>query len=308
MAELYRKELADHLTSKRFYLIFALLFFVSAASIVTAVPTISENISEGSTFIFLQLFTTSNGTVYSFATFIAYLAPLAGIALGFDAINNERAQGTLNRLSSQPIYRDSIINAKFLAGATVIFCIVMFLGLCVSGYGLIMIGVPPSGEEILRTLTFLLVAVVYISFWMALSTVFSVICKHAATAAIAGIAIWLFVSMFMGLIAKGIAEYMYPITGSAGNKNLMDYYGVYLSVCRISPYFLFTEASTTILDPSIRSIGIVTSSQMSGALASPLDFLQSLLLIWPHLVAMIALAIVSFAVAYIKFMRQEIRA
>jgi len=161
---------------------------------------------------------------------------------------------------------------------------------------------------ILRALTFLLLAVVYVSFWMALSTVFSVVFKHAATAAIAGIAIWLFVSMFMGLVASSVAEIMYPISGSYANQNIMDYYSVYLSVSRISPYYLFTEASTTILDPSIRSIGIVTSAQMSGALSAPLDFVQSLLLIWPQLVAMIALAIVSFAVAYVKFMRQEIRA
>ena len=75
---------------------------------------------DSSEFLFLKLFTTSGNSIYSFATFIAFLGPLVGITLGFDAINNERSQGTLNRLAAQPIYRDSIINAKFLAGATVI--------------------------------------------------------------------------------------------------------------------------------------------------------------------------------------------
>ena len=39
-----------------------------------------------------------------------------------------------------------------------------------------------------------------------------------------------------------------------------------------------------------------------------LSLQQSLLLIWPHVVILVALTAVCFAVAYIRFMRQEIRA
>ena len=49
-------------------------------------------------------------------------------------------------------------------------------------------------------------------------------------------------------------------------------------------------------------------SSVSGAIDAPLPFGQSLLLIWPHLVVMIALAAAGFAIAYVSFMRQEIRA
>ena len=211
---------------------------------------------------FLKLFTTGSSFIYSFATFIAFLGPLVGINLGFDAVSNERSLGTLNRLAAQPIYRDSIINAKFLAGTTAIFIIVATLGLYISAVGLLVIGIPPSFEEILWVVAFLLLAVVYICVWLALSIIFSVICKHAATVALA---------------------------------------------C-ISPYYLFSEAASTILNPNVRSIGVVTMNSYSGAVASSLPFSQSLLLIWPHLVVMVALAMVGFAIAYISFMRQEIRA
>jgi len=299
--------MADLLNSKRFLLIFALLFLVSAASVMNAVSNITETITEDTQFVFLKLYTTGSESLYSFATFLAYLGPLAGIALGFDAINNERALGTLNRLSAQPIYRDSIINAKFLAGATAIFSIVMFMGFGVSGYGLIMIGIPPSWEEVARAAAFLLLTVVYISFWLALSTAFSVICRHSATSAIAGIALWLFVTLFMGLITRGIANSLYPVTDNSTLAEQVKNYTAYLQLSRISPYYLFADAATTILDPSVRSVGVVTSAQLSGATSAPLELAQSLLLIWPHLVAMAALAIISFAAAYITFMRQEIR-
>ena len=55
-------------------------------------------------------------------------------------------------------------------------------------------------------------------------------------------------------------------------------------------------------------IGVITMSQLSGAVAGYLPFGQSLLLVWPHLVCMVALTAVCFAVSYIGFMRQEIRA
>lgn len=303
---LYYKELADHLNSNRFFLIFGLLLLTTTASMVGAMGNLSS--SSSTEFLFLQLFTTGGNSIYSFATFIAFLGPLAGITLGFDAVNNERSQGTLNRLAAQPIYRDSIINAKFLAGVSIIVMIVTTLGLYISAVGLIKLGIHPSGEEVLRIIAFLLLCAVYMSVWLAVAIIFSVISKHGATAALACISIWLFLSLFMSLVASGIANALYPLDGIQGVYNMASNYELDLALNRISPYYLFSEAATTILNPNVRSIGVVTMSSYSGAVASSLPFGQSLLLIWPHLVVMIALALAGFAVAYISFMRQEIRA
>lgn len=90
MAALYRKELAHHLNSKRFFLIFGLLLAVSTANLAGAVSNLSSEVSQSSQFVFLKLFTTGSGSSYFFATFIAFLGPLAGITLGFDAVNSER--------------------------------------------------------------------------------------------------------------------------------------------------------------------------------------------------------------------------
>ena len=307
LGALYRKELADHLNSKRCFLIFLLLLVTASASLGGAVSTLSDS-TESTEFLFLALFTTSGSSIYSFATFMAFLGPLVGITLGFDAVGSERSQGTLNRLAAQPIYRDSIINAKFLAGATVISLLVTALGLFLCGAGLLIIGVPPGPEEVLRILAFLVLSAVYISFWLALSIIFSVVCRHGATAALAGISIWLFLSLFMSLVASGIANALFPMEGIEGFGNILKNYQLALALNRISPYYLFSEAATTILNPGVRSIGVVTMSSYSGAVSSSLSFGQSLLLIWPHLVVMVALVIAGFSIAYINFMRQEIRA
>ena len=304
---LYRKEMGDNIHSRRFLLILALVVLAGFASLYGALSNISSAASGGE-FIFLKLFTTSGSSIPSFVSFIAILGPFVGLALGFDAINGERNSGTLNRLLSQPIYRDSVINGKFLAGAVTIFIMVLAMGGLVSAIGLLAIGIPPSLEEVGRILVFLLFTGVYICFWLGLSILFSVVCRHAATSALAVIACWLFFTIFMSLLAGIIAAALYPLDGYLALFNTVDNYKVTMYLNRISPYYLYAEAVTTILNPGVRSIGLVTTSQLEGAVAGYLPFGQSLLLVWPHLVAMLALTLAAFTISYLKFMNQEIRA
>ena len=132
-------------------------------SLYTALSNIGEAVKQGSTddnFLFLKLFTAADGALPSFAVFIGFLGPLLGIALGFDAINTEQNKGTLSRLLSQPIYRDYILNAKWIAALFVIGIMLFALGFLVMGFGLIFIGIPPTAEEFSRIVVFLLLSMV----------------------------------------------------------------------------------------------------------------------------------------------------
>ena len=82
---LYQKELADHFRSARYKLLFALLTLISLASLFGAFDGLMS--AQTSEYIFLSMYTTSGNSIPSFASFLAYLAPLVGLALGFDAIN-----------------------------------------------------------------------------------------------------------------------------------------------------------------------------------------------------------------------------
>ncbi len=242
-------------------------------------------------------------------SFIALLGPIIGLALGFDAVNSERAGGTLNRLVSQPIYRDSIIIGKFLAGTAVIAAIIYTMGIAIGAVGVIVAGVKPSGEEVWRILVFLTFTVVYVAFWLALSIWFSVVCRHAATSALASIALWVFFAIFMSLVSSIIANAVYPV-GDDYHAMINSYnnYTLNLSLNRISPYYLYSEAVSTIMNPTVRSVNIVTMDQLVGAVSGYLSLGQSLLLVWPHLTGLAALMLIAFGGSYIGFMRQEVRA
>ncbi len=314
---LYRKEMADHVNGKRFIIILLIVIAMTIASVYGAVTGINSAIKNAatdrqasfdSTFMFLKLYTTGGSSIPSYMSLIALIGPFIGLILGFDAINAEKNNGTLNRLVSQPIYRDSIIIGKFLASATLIMIMVLSTGIAVGCAGFLASGIKPGGEEIIRVLLYLFYTIVYICFWLAMAMLFSVFTRHAATSALASIALWLFFAIFMSLLAGIAANAVYPVnTEYQQAVNSLNNYNLNLNLNRISPYYLYSEASSVLMNPSARAINAVTVSQLAGALSSYLSLGQSILLVWPHLVGLLALTFAAFTISYIGFMRQEIR-
>jgi ABC-2 type transport system permease protein len=309
MGVLYRKELVDHFRSKRFLIILTLITVVGLASIYSAGMGIRQAVSQDKNhFVFLRLFTSSGGNLPSFVAFLSFLGPLVGLALGFDIMNSERTKGTLSRLLAQPIHRDTVVNSKFLAGVSIIAVMIFSLGFAVGGLGLIMIGIPPTHEELMRILIYLLFTVVYMSLWLAVSLLFSLIFRQAATSALAGIALWLFVSVFVSLLAGLVADALFPVDDHASLYTVLQNQSWKQNISRISPTQLYNEVMITILNPGVRTLGPITTDQLEGAIAGALPLGQSLLLVWPHLVTLMAVTMICFAVSYVYFIRQEIRA
>jgi ABC-2 type transport system permease protein len=303
------KEISDTVKSWRFIIMICLLALTCMGSLYTALNNFSSSINpnepEGS-FFFLKLFTISDGTLPPFIVFISFLGPLLGISLGFDSINAEQNKGTLSRIMSQPIYRDFILNAKFIAALIVLSVLFFALGFLVLGFGLIFIGIPPTAEEFLRIIVFSVVSIVYAAFWLNLSILFSVKFRQASTSALAGISIWLFFSVFYNMIVNLIAKGISPARFVSENQ-VVYFQKIVQNIMRFNPGQLFDDATTTLLIPSVRSLGPLTMEQMSGAIPSPLPLGQSLMLVWPQVTALVAGTIVFFAIAYTLFMRREIR-
>ena len=306
---LYRKELADHFRSKRFLIVLLLIAVTGIASVYSASLGIGEAVmEEGNDFVFLKLFSSSGEALPSFAAFISFLGPLVGLSLGFDAINGEKTRGTLSRVLAQPIHRDAVVNGKFLAGVTEMSIMTVALVLAVGGLGIILTGIPPSLEEVIRLLLFIVITIIYMSLWLCLSLLFSLLFRQTATSALAGIAVWLFFAIFMGLLAGLIANAIVPIDESSPATLILKNQHLQQNISRISPSILYDEATATILNPAIRVLGPILVTQAEGAIPGTLPLGQSVLLVWPHITSLIAATMICFALSYIVFMRQEIRA
>lgn len=300
------KEIADHLRSWRFIILMLIIVLTCMGSLYTALTTIGTTVKSNNLFLFLRLFTASDGTLPSFIVFISFLGPLLGIALGFDAISSEQNKGTLSRILSQPVYRDYLLNAKFIAALIVVSILLFTLGFLVMGFGLIAIGIPPTADEFLRMISYLLVSVMYIAFWLNLSIFFSICFKQAATSALAGISIWLFFSVFYNMIMNIVGKSLSPHPW-ATEAQVIAFQKFMLNLLRISPIELYNEVTNTLLIPSLRSLGPLSMEQVQGAISSPLSIGQSLLVSWPQLTGLIAITLLCFGLSYLLFMRREVR-
>lgn len=306
----YRKELSDHFSSNRFLILLGLIYVAGLSSTYVAVSNIRDVASALDEHVFLYLFTTGGDVLPSFLTFISFFIPIIGIVFGFDAINSERNSGNLSRLLSQPIYRDSVINGKFLAGITTLAIIISSIVFIIAGIGLFSIGVPPSSEDILRLFFFIMICVVYGGLWMGLSILFSVTMNRTAASILTAIAIWIFIMFFLPIIANAIANATVPLDGATMAEQIRNY-TIENSILRVSPSTLFSESVLILLLPSTGHLQLslvsLATTDVSSMIINPLSLSQSLLQVWPQLVAIVALAIICFAASYIVFMRQEIR-
>jgi ABC-2 type transport system permease protein len=301
------KDMADHLTSARMRIMEVLILITAGGTVFIALQNLRQATNKDQ-FLFLKLFTTSQDPIPAFIGFLSFLVPLLAITLAFDSINGEFNQGTLSRVLSQPIYRDALLFGKFLAGLFTLAVVMTAIWLLIIGLGIIGLGIPPSGEEVARILVFLLATILYGGVWLALALVFSTIFRQSATAAMASIAIWLFFMIFWNIVVNLVSQLMQP-TAATTVDQYMNAVEVVHNIARISPNTLYVEATVGLLSPAVRSFGLVLPSQLQGALiGTPLPFGQSLLLIWPHLTGLFAITTALFAIAYITFQRQEIRA
>jgi len=302
------KELREYFQSKRIYVIFILILLIGIIGTYSALDGFGGSTgSEGSTTLFLSIFSNTNGNLPSFASLLSFLLPLIGITLGFDSVNGERLRGTLSRLLAQPIYRDTIIIAKFIAGMEILTLMIVALFGMVSGMSILILGIPPTADELGRLIVYMLITVIFASIWFAFSLGMSVFFKQATVSALAGIALWIFATFFMNMLIQGIVDAVYPVKSTMDTMQLVKNQKLLINLLMCSPLSLYSNSISAILNPEVRSLGLVFYEQLEGAIAGKLPLSESIMVIFPYLLLMLGFIFVLFILAYMKFIRQEVR-
>jgi ABC-2 type transport system permease protein len=312
-----RKEFADHVSSARF---FVLLVVLGAAAVVPlyfasdAIKAVASEVTDTrDAFLALFLITPSNTPIPNVFNFVGIVAPLLGVAFAFDAINSERTDGTLPRLLSQPIHRDDVVNGKFAAGLAAISLVLLAVVVVISGFGIVRLGIVPTADEAIRVLAWYGFTILWVSLWLAFGLLLSVVVHRAATAALIGFGIWLLIAIFGQLIVSLVAGIVAPVASATSLQEALSLSALSTTITRLLPLTLYQEGSSVLLNPTVTTVVTPTTvgqwtqwqQQASGQY---LSFDQSMLLIWPHIVALVALTAICFAAGYVWFMRQEVRA
>lgn len=319
MRALIRKELADHFGALRLALFAAFIFMTALAGAYLAGRNLKNLLAEGlgqllDGRVFLSLFSAPAAGLPIFSL-LAVLGPLWAIALSFDAVNRERAQGTLSKLLSQPLSRLELIVGKYLAGLLTIALVSGALFLIICGLGLVL-GLTPDGQEVPRLAVFWLATVLYLGFWLAAALLMSILFKSAAVSALASGALWLLLIFALAFIAGGKASGAVPpepLSPSARAEALAREESL-RRLSLASPVSIYDEAASFLLDPGRRSLSRsrqkldpAVNHRYTGRFQGGLDFGQSFILLFPHLAALMAWTTLALALSAISFNRQEIR-
>jgi ABC-2 type transport system permease protein len=334
------RELFDHLTSARMLVLELLVVLFGAAVVYFAAEQIRNTTAEDP-FLFLRLFAPPGQSLLSFVLVLSILVPLMSIGLGFDSVNGEYNRRTMSRILAQPIYRDALLFGKFLAGLGTLSICLVTLWLLVIGFGLIRLGIPPSGEEIGRLTVFLLVTIAYAGVWLALAMLLSIVVRSTATAALIALGVWLFLALlwlalamllsivvrstataalialgvwlFLALLWPALAQMIGEVISPSDIRFAQlglptpDTLAWQQGLSRLSPGTLYGEAIVAMLNPDAQSMTTLLA-QFQGRIAAPLPLKESILQAWPQIVSLIAGTIVLYVIGYISFQRQEVRA
>jgi ABC-2 type transport system permease protein len=311
MKVLIKKEIASHIRSWRFIILMALIILTFGASLFVSFSGLKDTINNAqdpdSAFVYLKLLTSSDNSIPPFHVFLNFLAPLLGIALGFDAINSEHNSGTLTRLVAQPLYRDNLLLAKFFAPLIIVSTMLTALVMLMIGAGIISTGISIELQEIVRIIGFIAVTILYVGFWLSLAIFLSIVFRQGATSAMTAIGVWLFFTIFFPIVVNFVVRPFIPNPNYISEQEYLAWHELILNLMRLSPSQLYTDATTSILMPSVRSLGPVSMEQMIAAIPSPLSFKDSIMIVWPQLTGITARMMICFALSYFVFMRREIR-
>jgi ABC-2 type transport system permease protein len=275
---------------------------------------------------------------------MALLGAILAIAIGFDLITREKERGSLKSLLSHPVYRDEIINGKAVGG---ILALVLAVGIAfIILFGMLLIfSIVPDLDEFWRIVLFGAVTVLCLLTYFSIALMASTVSKDSGRALMYALIIVLALSfavpMLGGMVAESVVgerpeppvepEFQSPIeiheSGKVVrqigpmNKEKEEEWERYSEELKtyndkkwaiqdafdiFSPDGNYGMVAVSLTDPYVTEVhsGSWSSSHTLGDTTS---IQKSLEKIWKNIFALFILPVVFFAIAYIKFMRMDIR-
>ncbi len=250
-------------------------------------------------FVYTQTYATSG--FMNVVQTVAIFFPLLGIALGYDSIVMERKSNSLGVLLTHPVFRDKLIAGKIL-GLSFSALFVVFLSLTlIMAADLLISGKIASFESMLRIYIFGVFTFLYLSIYISLGFLSSVICKSEISSLTFGVIIWINLCFALGSTILMLTSL---ITGVHMFSGAPEYLSTGYKLLHVSPIHYFSELVCGWQDMSYGSFG--WQPEVNGFLDT--DYTLSYLINyykWNILFLLVA-PIFLVMIAYGVFLREDI--
>ena len=263
------------------------------------------------------------------------LGAILAIAIGFNLISGEKESGSLKSLLSHPVFRDTIINGKALGGMGALGFAMLVMTLLSIGI-LMMLGLMPTGDEFVRILVFMGFTLLFMFSFFAIALMCSTVAKNSTRAITYTLVIFIVISFVMPISGSFVGMHLagdmpeYPgmarqeINESEGGvseeeqeriqEEFQEWWDKVIGVQEMfsigDPKSNFEKVSSAVLNPGLQlssvSFGSSSTTRITGS-RDETSILEALGMVWKNLLVLLVFPVVMFAIAYIKFMRMDIR-
>ena len=300
-----RKEFSDMIRSKRLWIILFILILIHIGTYsMVRYASISSLKGVRRSLLVRGIANLTNS--------IAILGPILGIALGYDAISGERERGTLKLILARPVYRDSVINGKALAGLCIVVIAMGITGLLTMAFGILIYGMSLTLDNIMRFGLYTLLSMLITLSFYAMSMLLSTLSRRSSTSLAISIIIWATFAFILPLASYIIAEAMLgppPMMQEPGKEG-------------ISRQFIEYSRRLAELSNKIRQISLITHYQVlanvlmrseiivniGGRIIRRTVTLSEILSQgWWHIAILATFTLICFILSYVIFVRSEER-
>ena len=339
-----KKEFLDHVMGKKFMVILAILMIISLLAMHQGVESYNKLLDsykertaeiEEHPEVMPPRGMPEKPSILSvfhvMSTLFGFLGAILAIAIGFNLISGEKESGSLKSLLSHPVFRDTIINGKALGGMGALGFAMLVMTLLSIGI-LMMLGIMPTGDEFVRILVFMGFTLLFMFSFFAIALMCSTIAKNSTRAITYTLVIFVVISfvmpaagIFVGMqLAGDMPEHpgmaRQEINESEGEgiseeeqeriqEERQEYWEKVMGIQEMfsigDPRSNFEKVSSTVLDPRFQSFFV-----FGGPMGEPpaeTSILEALRMVWKNLLVLLVFPVVMFVIAYIKFMRMDIR-
>ena len=267
--------------------------------------------------------------------FFGFLGAILAIAIGFNLISGEKESGSLKSLLSHPVFRDTIINGKALGGMGALGFAMLVMTLLSIGM-LMMLGIMPTGDEFVRILVFMGFTLLFMFSFFAIALMCSTIAKNSTRAITYSLVIFVVISAvmpiagtFAGMQLAGdrpelSGSVRYEINESEGEgiieeeqeriqeerqEEMQEYWEEVMGVQEMfsiaDPKSNYEKVSSAVLDPTFEPLRGFFGPR--GEPPAETSILEALGMVWKNLLVLLVFPVVMFVIAYLRFMRMDIR-
>lgn len=322
------KEFTDHLTSRKFLVILALLLMFALLGMHQGIDQYNKNLESYNQQ--LQVAGDSAGpgmmperpSILSvFGYLVSSLIPFGGmlaIATGFDLISKEKESRSLKTLLSHPVYRDEVINGKALGGFAALG-VALVTAFALTLAVLLVFSIVPTAGEVVAIGVIGFASLLYLLAFFALALALSVVTKESGHAVIYGLALFFAIAFLLPVFGTVLGD---VVAGDPPQRPEMPVavdgrpvdeavWMAYEEECRqhtgeMEEYRGRRQVVTDTVNlfSPITSYYAVVQPVADPSGTPPEDAADQ---IWRGVAALIVFSSVFFAVAYGKFMRMDIR-